>query len=199
MSLSVISRAGTSTLAVFALLATFGLAQTANAVPCGNLFSGGVAPSIACQNGPDGDRVDSAADLNAGSFFGINSWNLLDNTRDGVDQNYWSFLGGNPNAENFGIGRLAAGIWNSFSSLAIVLNGRGGALDNDVKWAAYQMAPGDRVFAWTYDYLHKLGNASLYGVSRVTQTTTVPEPAALALVLVGLGVGAAALRRKRQH
>lgn len=187
------------TLAAIALLASFALAPAANAVPCGNLLSGGVAPSIACHNGPDGDTVDSAADLNAGNFFGFNTWNLLDNTTDGVDQTYWSFLGGNPNGTHLGIGSLAAGIWNSFSSLSIVLNGRGGAMDRDVKWAAYQINPGDSVFVWTYDYLHKLGNASLYGVSRAVSNVTVPEPAALALILLGLGAGTLALRRQRQQ
>lgn len=188
----------TATLAAIAMLASLAMAPAANAVPCGNLLSGGVAPSIACHNGADGDAVATASDLNAGNFFGFSSWQLLDNTRDGVDSTFWSFIGGNPHGSHMGIGSLAAGIWDSFSSLSIVLQGHGGAMDSDVKWAAYQMNPGDRWFAWTYDYLHQLGTAKLFGVVRSVQNTTVPEPTTLALVGLGLVAGTAALRRRRQ-
>lgn len=184
--------------AATALFATLAFAPAANAVPCGNLMSGGVVFSIGCQNGPDGDLAASAADLNSGNFFGFNTWQLLDNTRDGVDSAFWSFVGGNPHGSHMGIGSLATGIWNSFSSLSIVLDGPGGAMDRDVKWAAYQMNPGDQWFAWTYDYLHKLGNAKLFGIARAVSNTAVPEPAALALITLGLVGGAFALQRRRR-
>lgn len=171
----------------------------AQAVPCGSILTGGVAPSTACRNGADGDTSDSAADLNAGSFFGISAWDLVDSTNDGVDGTRWTFwnLSGsvNPNGTRLGVIELASGIWSHFSSLAVVLNGRGGAMDGDVKWAAYQIKPGDTWLAWSYDYLHRLGNASLYGSPRVVSVT---EPAALAILLGGLGLGALVLRRRLQ-
>jgi hypothetical protein len=177
------------------------------AVPCGPVYTGGVAPSVACRNGPDGDISDSAADLNSGSYFGINTWNLLDTTADGVDEDVWTFwnLSGsvNPNGTRHGLIELADGIWSQFSSLAVVLNGRGGLLDSDVKWAAYRLNPGDAWLAWSYDLVHRLGSASLYGRARTAPPpggggpVTVPEPQVLALLLVALGIGGFALRRVR--
>jgi len=192
------SRTWASTAATLALVAGMAFTSTAQAVPCGPFYTGGVAPSTSCRNGADGDTSDSAADLNGGSFFGINSWNLLDNTGDGVDHSSWTFwnLSGsvNPNGTWMGVIELADGIWSQFSSLAVVLNGRGGLTDGDVKWAAYQINPGDSWLAWSYDLVHRLGNASLYGTARTP--TSVSEPGALAVLFAGLGLGALVLRRR---
>lgn len=189
-----------SAVASLALVAGIAFTPVAEAVPCGHFYTGGVAPSTSCRNGADGDTADSAADLNGGSYFGINSWNLLDNTGDGVDNSAWTFwnLSGsvNPNGTRLGIIELASGIWQQYSSLTVVLNGRGGATDKDVKWAAYLINPGDHWLAWSYDFIHRLGNASLYGTSRDHPPTSVPEPAALAVLLAGLGLGALVLRRR---
>lgn len=174
---------------------TLVLAGTAQAVPCGGILTGGIAPSSDCRDGAAGDTSASAADLNAGNFFGSSSWSLLDSTSDGVNNAYWSFLPSDPNGDNLGLFGLADGIWNSFSQLAVVLTGRGGAFDSDIKWSAYLLPENWDTYGWTYDYVHKLGSASLFGVAR---TVSVPEPGAIALVLAGFGGIAVALRRRRQ-
>jgi len=196
-----------STAASLALVAAMAFTGTAEAVPCGPIYTGGVAPSIDCRNGANGDTGDSASDLNGGSYFGNSTWDLLDNTGDGVDGGLWTFwnLSGavNPNGTHLGLIELGDGLWSQFSSLAIVLNGPGSLLDDDVKWAAYLLNPGDTWLAWSYDIVHRLGSASLYGTYRTATsggggTTSVREPAVLALLLVGLGLGAFVLRRRLQ-
>lgn len=181
-----------SALAASALLA---LGTQAQAVPCGGLLTGGVGPNVGCQNGPALDPVASAADLNAGNYFGISSWVLLDSTADGVDSTYWSFLPGNPNGTHLGIFGLADGIWDTFSSLTVVLAGPGGALDSSIKWSAYLLPYGwEAPYGWSYDYIHKLGSASLFGAIR---TVAVSEPAA-ATILVFATLGLVLLWRRRR-
>jgi hypothetical protein len=180
------------------LLAVVGLAAggAANAVPCSPaVLSGGILPSVACKDGPSGDVSPGAADLNAGFYFGSNTWSLLDTTADGVDSAVWSFSGGNPNGRRLGTFHLASGLWGNFSKLAVVLNGPGGLWDDDTRWSAYLLPKGyDGVYGWTYDFVHRLRNASIYGVEG--RTVSVSEPASLAIVLLALGAATLVLRRR---
>lgn len=181
-----------------ALLAIVGLTAggAANAVPCSPvLVSGGILPSVACKDGPTGDSSPSAADLNAGFYFGSNTWSLLDTTADGVDAAVWSFSSGSPNGRRLGTFHLASGLWSNFSKLAVVLNGPGGLWDDDIRWSAYLLPKGhDGAYGWTYDFVHRLRNASIYGVEG--RTVPVSEPAGLAIVLLALGAATLVLRRR---
>ena len=169
-------------------------AGNASAVPCGGILTGGIAPNIGCQNGPAGDTSPSASDLNAGNFFGINNWTLLDSTADGVDSSYWSFVLSNPNGTKLGLFFLADSIWDSFSSLTVVLNGRGGEQDGNIKWSAYLLPENWDAYGWAYDFHNKLTSASLFGVAR---TVAVPEPASVAIFLIGLSGIVLVLRRRQ--
>ena len=170
--------------------------MSAEAVPCSPLvLSGGILPSVSCRDGADGDSTPSAGDLNAGFYFGSNTWSLLDTTADGVNAGVWSFSGGSPNGTRLGTFSLASGLWGGFSKLAVVLNGSGGLWDNDVKWSAYLLPKGyDGAYGWTYDFIHRLRDASIYGVEG--RTVSVNEPAALTVVLLALGAATLVLRRR---
>jgi hypothetical protein len=166
------------------LLAASLVAGTANAVPCGGLSSGGVMGAVGCQNGAVNDLTDSAADLNGGSYFGFNNWQLLDRTDNGVDATRWSVSG---TGNGMGMLSLAPGLWNQFTSIAVVISTAANT-SSGIHWSAY-LLPFDKYgsYLWTFDWSHNANNLSLYARNAVSAAgTRVAEPQTLALVATGL-------------
>jgi hypothetical protein len=181
--------------------------SSANAVPCGafNLV-GGIktgstdlgTSSATCRNGANSDANDSVSDLNNGSFFGSNNWMELDKADSGEfgEAAYWSFSDpSKPSGTTSGTFNLAAGIWDLYSKLVVVLKDGGSTTNSAIKWSAY-LLPTDILgpYSWSYDGRKALSHATIYGVEG--RRTSVPEPAALALLGLGLAGATVALRRK---
>jgi hypothetical protein len=175
-------------------IAAIGLlvAGAANAVPCGSF---GVAPSLNCR---DGTGVqDSASLINTGSYFGANTWQLLDRVDrlgDGQNTDFWRVVGaaaGLPGGAFF----LSAGIWNTYATLSVSLNGPGAqpigspADTPVVNWSLYQLVPGSDAYGWIYGATRtasplRLSSITLYGVLR-EGVTRVTEPSTLTLLIIG--------------
>ncbi len=165
------------------------MAGSANAVPCGYY---GVEPSSQCRDGT-GIR-DSAEVINAGGYFDVSNWELLDRVGGGDPSNvdFWRVSGaiyGLP----AGTFTLASGIWDKYAQLSVALKGLGayptGAPKGTpaVNWSLYQLIPGQSLYDWVYGatrsgLLQNVFTLTLYGVLRPTDVT---EPGTLALFLVG--------------
>ena len=166
----------------------------ADAVPCGTYgIYGGVQEAVGCRNGLDAQ--DSVDDLNGGNFFGFNDWEMLARltpaTPDSAD--FWSVSPPNGKARS-GTLTLAAGLWDQFASLVVVLRDGASWHDNRFKWSAYLLPAGQYgTYHWSYDGGYKnLTNMTLYG-----RVAPVSEPASLALVATGVA-GVMFLRRRRR-
>ena len=156
------------------------VAGSASAVPCG---FGGVVGNVGCVNGAPGDFVDTASDLNAVNAFGSASWQQLDRTSDGVNAAFWNV---SPGTGVMGTLQLAAGVWNSYSEIAVAVSSATpmGRVSPGVQWSAYLLpASTYGSYLWTFDWQHSASNLTLYAVAKATR---VAEPATLALVMTGL-------------
>lgn len=178
------------------------MAGAAQAVPCGWY---GVEPSQQCRDGIG--QQDSAAVINANSYFGVNNWQQLDRVdtlQDLSDPAFWRVVGAHRGLPA-GTFTLADGIWNTYVKLAVALKG-GGAYPvgspvgtPGVNWSLYQLVPGQSLYDWVYGatrsgMLRNLFTITLYGVVR--STTTVAEPGTLALLLIG-GAALVLVSRRR--
>ena len=179
-------------LTLFSMLSIM-FSNAATAVTCG---TGGVfvsstdQTSIAqdCLDSVAGDANDSIADLNAGSFFGIDTWLFLDKTDDFINGGI-DLTGGAPDSID-GTFSFNASIWDSYNDVVIVLKGGGSTTDKTVKWSAYHLIDGVTNGYWVYDGVKELSHLSVYVAN------PVPVPAAVWLFGSGLlGLIAASRRR----
>ncbi|MHB8765720.1 MAG: PEP-CTERM sorting domain-containing protein [Deferrisomatales bacterium] len=171
-------------------------APPAQGATCG---VGTVLPSSQCTEGLSGFTADSAGALDAGRFFGLSDWVLLQKLEDFDEAtDRWVSV---PGALAIGLTAVPAlvddlrtggwafdpDVWDAYGSVAVVLKGgsNGGA-----KWAAFALEPGTA--AGTWDTGRKaLSHLSVYGAAPVPPPVPpsplpVPEPGTLALVAAGL-------------
>lgn len=193
-------------LAGAASLAALLAVAPANAVPCGTYATvGGItvggtdlgASSSTCQDGGLGDANESVGDLNDGAYFGSSDWTLLDKAdNEAGDGDFWTFDPSVPSGQTSGTFSLAAGIWDIYSKLVVVLKDGGSTTNSEIKWSAYLLPNGVYgIYNWSYDNRKELSHITLYGTNG--GTTKVPEPTALVLLGIGLAGAAVALRRQR--
>jgi hypothetical protein len=192
-------------------------AGAASAFPCGVGYvdgnktatpltnPNGAGDDFACLNGPVNDNNDSAADLNAGSFFGRSDWVFYDK----IDPPTEGAIGGNSgilkisDLETSGGAVIAgnwefllANFWTAFDDALIVLKDGGVNVDSGCRgncdsyfWSAYHVTNGEIDGNWAMDR-RNLSHISLYTHPGINPPTPpdepVPEPGILSLLGAGL-------------
>lgn len=168
------------------------IATSAFAVPCG---IGYLTTSTACADGPAGVVNDSAGVLNAGAFFGINTWEELSKDEGGGN------ISGNIDLTVVSVGSPSGtwsfnpNVWNNYTSIAIALkdgNYLGNAGPPSIWWSAYLLAPDISSGTWDFGWDKELSHFTVYG-----DPAPIPEPATMLLFGTGLA-GLAGFARKRK-
>jgi hypothetical protein len=161
---------------------------------------GPVTPTTDSRDGPANDVNDTADDLNAGNFFGLNDWQEI--TKIDTNDTDNSYTNGPLSIDN-GIrqnGDLVSGtwsldpsVWQTYKAITLVLND--GRASNDVFWTAWLLDPGAISGTWE---MNIIGTNSFRNLSHMTAYgSPVPVPAAVWLFGSGLaGLIGAAARRK---
>jgi hypothetical protein len=179
-----------------------GLNGTAYAIPFGE---GGVTTSVAGRDGALGDNNDSADDLNSGSYFGAEDWELLSKQEtDPPDSIELTELVDidlfvNPIANvQTGSWSINAGTWDDYDDLVIVLKDGRVAVNGYVYWSAYLLE--DLCSSGTWDTGGTDGSIGLshlavYG-SKGGGGGSIPDPAAVFLLGSASLIGFAGVRRK---
>jgi hypothetical protein len=180
------------------------LTGTAQAVPCGWF---GVEPSAQCRDGTG--IIDSAAAINAGEYFDVGNWQLLDRVDTHGDRSnldFWRVTGAARGLPG-GSFVLADGLWSQYTQLAVALKGAGAwpvgapADTPAVNWSLYSLVPGQNLYDWVYGatrsgVAQNLFVITLYGVAAAGAPTRVAEPGTIGLLLMGtVGVILASRRR----
>lgn len=180
------------TLSVIGSLAFGSLFATAAfAVPCG---VGYLTDSTACADGPSEVNNDSAEELNAGNYFGINTWEELSKD-DGFGD-----ISGNIDllvdsvGDTSGTWSFDPSVWDKYTSIAIVLkDGKYFEKDDEaIWWSAYLLTTGTSSGEWDFGQKNALSHFAVYG-----DPSPVPEPATMMLFGTGL-VSLAGIARRRK-
>jgi hypothetical protein len=174
---------------VVALAMAFSFSGNVNAVPCG---TAGVTPNTGCEDGVGANDSESA--MNSNSYFGINTWELLDKTDEGgPNSDFWTGDFSGPNGDFL----LDSGIWSAYDDLSVVLKDGVTGTNDDVFWSAYLLEEDTLAYDWDYDGRKDISHLSLYGTgdgngnpNNGNGGNEVPAPAPLALMAAGLlGMG----------
>lgn len=183
------------------------VAGSASAATCSDYVATGVTVNTGCYVGEDGiggSGNDNAALLNSvmpSGLFGLTGWEFIarDNDLDGTDSGNMAAFTVTGSLTS-GFLTLAASLYDTYSSIAVVLKSGGGL--NPEFWVAYKIAADTTKVDYQSIFLNKklevgeISHISVYGVPGDTPSP-VPLPAAGWLMIAGLG-GLAALRRRKR-